>query len=370
MYGSRKADVRTSALLFRRAREADPTYAIGYTNQAGIEIELGHPQIALALLPDAMAVFEGNHQTFTPLATIGIRTGLHAQDAELRGDYAQAEDQEKLGAAALGGGPRQYAALVFAAMDMARQHDGGARAWLAQQPQPPLSPLTQPARQRLQVLLQIEAALEHWPAVIAMEEPTEKAMLQLNRGIDIRVYSATQLRPWLALAKAKTGDIAGAQSLIATTPGDCYDCVRLRGTIAAEAKQWGRADWWFARAVHDAPSIPMAYADWGQALLARGKPDVAIEKFKLANQKGPHFADPLEMWGEALMAKNQSHLALAKFAEAEKYAPNWGRLHLKWGEAMGYAGRKDEARAQYQKASTLDLTAADKAELARVSANV
>jgi Flp pilus assembly protein TadD len=85
--------------------------------------------------------------------------------------------------------------------------------------------------------------------------------------------------------------------------------------------------------------------------------------------KGPHFADPLEGWGEALMAKNQSHLALEKFTEAEKYAPNWGRLHLKWGEALGFAGRKDEARAQYQKALTLDLTAADKAELARVSAH-
>ena len=47
------------------------------------------------------------------------------------------------------------------------------------------------------------------------------------------------------------------------------------------------------------------------------------------------------------------------------YAPNGGRLHLKWGEALGYAGRKDEAQAQYQKASTLDLGAADKTELAR-----
>jgi Flp pilus assembly protein TadD len=76
------------------------------------------------------------------------------------------------------------------------------------------------------------------------------------------------------------------------------------------------------------------------------------------------LADPLEKWGEALMAKNQSHLALAKFAAAEKYAPNWGRLHLKWGEALVYAGHKDDARARYQKASTLDLTSADKTQLA------
>jgi len=96
-----------------------------------------------------------------------------------------------------------------------------------------------------------------------------------------------------------------------------------------------------------------------------GDSDAAIAKFTLANQKGPKFADPLEMWGEALIAKKQPDQALAKFEEADKYAPNWGRLHLKWGEALGYAGRKDEAHAQYQQASTLDLSAADKAELVR-----
>ena len=67
------------------------------------------------------------------------------------------------------------------------------------------------------------------------------------------------------------------------------------------------------------------------------------------------------------MAKNQSHLALAKFAEAEKYAPNWGRLHLKWGEALVYAGKTNEAKTQFARAAQLDLTAADKAELARQS---
>ena len=105
--------------------------------------------------------------------------------------------------------------------------------------------------------------------------------------------------------------------------------------------------------------------DWGQALLDRDEPDAAIAKFTIASQKAPQFADPLEMWGEALMAKNHSDLALAKFSEAEKYAPNWGRLHLKWAEALGYAGNKGEARKQYQAASRLDLSATDKAELAR-----
>src|SRR4029077_13333507 len=92
----------------------------------------------------------------------------------------------------------------------------------------------------------------------------------------------------------------------------------------------------------------------------------AATQFRIANQNGPHFADPMEGWGEGLMAKNQSRVALAKCAEAEKYAPNWGRLHLKWGEALVYVGKKDEAKAQFARAAVLDLTAAEKAELARI----
>jgi hypothetical protein len=65
------------------------------------------------------------------------------------------------------------------------------------------------------------------------------------------------------------------------------------------------------------------------------------------------------------MLKYRSDLAPAKFVDADGYAPNWGRLHMKWGEALGYVGRKDEARARYQIASSPDLSVADKAELTR-----
>ena len=190
------------------------------------------------------------------------------------------------------------------------------------------------------------AALEDWQSVFTQEPAAEQAMRATQVGWDFDSHFNRILRPWLALAKAHLGDVAGGQSLIATTPLDCYDCVRIRGQIASIAGNPVQADSWFAHAVHDGPSLPFAYHDWGRSLLARGKPDEAIAQFTLANQKGPHFADPLEGWGEALMAKNQSHLALEKFAEAEKYAPNWDRLHLKWGEALAHSGNKDEAAKQ------------------------
>jgi len=169
----------------------------------------------------------------------------------------------------------------------------------------------------------------------------------------------------LSLALARNGDFKSAHAAADGLPLDCYGCLHARGQIAALEKNWSEADSWFARAEKAAPSIPFAYAEWGLSLLDRGQPDAAIVQFTLANQKGPHFADPLEGWGEALMAKNQSHLALAKFEEAEKYAPSWGRLHLKWGEALVYAGKKDEAKAQFARAAVLDLTPSEKVELAR-----
>jgi tetratricopeptide (TPR) repeat protein len=213
-----------------------------------------------------------------------------------------------------------------------------------------------------------DAAAGDWRAATA--DARAYAALLGNARVNPKL-SALQVQtlamPLLAQALAGSGDLAGAGTAIAATPGDCYNCIRTRGLVAAAARQWGRGDYWFARAVQAAPSVPFAYHDWGRSLLARGKPDEAIAQFKLSYQKGPHFADALEGWGEALMVKNQSHLALAKFAEAEKYAPNWGRLHLKWGEALAYAGKRDEAKKQFARAAALDLTPSEKSELARAN---
>ena len=216
----------------------------------------------------------------------------------------------------------------------------------------------------VQLALAIETG--SW-AVVRQTVPAMEA--EVARGAAANLGSAFNLRaglwPNLALAEAQTGDFVAAHAQIDRTASDCDLCLRTRAKIDALQKDPGGADFWFAKAELLAPSIPFADQDWGRALLARGQPDDAIEKFKQANQKGPHFADPLEGWGEALMAKNQSHLALAKFAEAEKYAPNWGRLHLKWGGALVYAGKTEEAKKQFTRAAALDLAPPEKAELAR-----
>jgi Flp pilus assembly protein TadD len=70
-----------------------------------------------------------------------------------------------------------------------------------------------------------------------------------------------------------------------------------------------------------------------------------------------------------LVRSNRSDLALAKFEAASQLAPNWGRLHLEWGAALIYLGRKNEARAQWNVAAGLDLTASERAKLARLRAS-
>jgi len=205
---------------------------------------------------------------------------------------------------------------------------------------------------------------QDWKAVLAGAQSMEP-MFQKDPGL--AALKVTRADPPTAIAQAHLGRFADAERLVYGMPGDCYLCLIGRAKVAALEGNPARADWWFDRAVSADPSLPLAYAEWGEALLARGAPDAAIERFKLSNRKGPHFADPLEGWGEALMARNQSHLALAKFETANRYAPNWGRLHLKWGEALYYAGKTDDARAQFARAAALEMTAGDKAELAKVS---
>ena len=72
--------------------------------------------------------------------------------------------------------------------------------------------------------------------------------------------------------------------------------------------------------------MPAGYYSWGAALAKHGDLDGAIAKLKEANQRGPHWADPLKAWGDVLVKQGHPKEALAKYDEALKYAPNWKEL--------------------------------------------
>jgi tetratricopeptide (TPR) repeat protein len=125
----------------------------------------------------------------------------------------------------------------------------------------------------------------------------------------------------------KTGQRAKAEAALnAVGTLTLVDCYRFRADILDLRGDWPGAQAWYAKAVKLAPSIPSGYYAWGVALTRHGNADGAAEKFKAANQKGPHWADPLKAWGDVLLAQGQVKKAIEKYDEALKYAPNWTAL--------------------------------------------
>ncbi|MBA2590615.1 MAG: hypothetical protein H0U98_18545 [Alphaproteobacteria bacterium] len=364
-WGNAIADSTPVQEVERLLRQSLPYPVAGTTtNLAVAELDLGRHELYLTYLRRADELARGGSDGQNPIFAAGLLKSADARLSAALGAYHDAAASMQA-ALSLGYTSINSASYLLAALQMGAHDLAGARAAVVNPvPSGGFFGGVSGLLQRPNFDLDMAWALEDWARVVSRAQLVATIAAK-TPGTASRL--PTTLHPRLAYAQAKLGDIAAAEALIAPTPADCYPCLRQRARIAEVRGQRARADWWFSRAAAIGPSLPFAHTEWGEALLARGKPDAAIEKFKLAKQKGSHFADPLEGWGEALMAKNQSHLALAKFKEAEKYAPNWGRLHLKWGEALAYAGKPDEAKAQFARATALDLTKADRAQLSRVA---
>ena len=352
-----------SLALFKHAAELDPGNALAVNNIAFTEYKRGRWELTLAdnkKLLELLSRADQGQIVKTQVESYRLRA--HAVIASLQGDYLEAErgNATVRQLAGANGGNRRF---MLARYQASAHNLKVARATNVYGPQD--ITIRDAARDTAMVSgsrIAISAMGEDWAGVMrerAALEPLIAAHFYLQDNFDLPTVSL------VALAEAHLGRFAAAEARLKPTPADCYPCLIARAQVAGLQGQHARADWWFARAVAQGPSLPITESEWGHALLKRKQPDAAIAQFTLANMKGPKFADPLQGWGEALMAKNQSHRALVKFAEAEKYAPNWGRLHLKWGEALAYSGDKTEAAKHFARAAALDLTPSEKQELAR-----
>jgi tetratricopeptide (TPR) repeat protein len=363
----------------KKAVELQPFLGDAQNNLALFEGALSHPEQMVAASRAAVRDFTGPGAHFSsPHAARVITLESLANIDEAVGDYADAVAQygKLMNETDFEGS--HWLAVRMASADAALAHDvSNSRQILGSAPDADLLILCctgfgwQPPNFDMPQFRQF-AVMDDWrdglKDIKAMMSVPHAAATKPQGDIGAFPYVATQVWPMLALAQTKTGATATGRETISKTTLDCYTCLVVRGQIASVTGDRKQAEDWFERAIAFAPSIPFAYVDWGQMLLAAHDYDSAIAKFTVANQKGPHFADPLEMWGEALIAKNRSDLAAAKFEEAHKYAPNWGRLHLKWGEALLWSGDKVGAQKQFAIASHLDLTQAERGHLGRMKA--
>ena len=359
-----------ATVLMKHALAIEPDLIVSYAGLGLIARDQSHPEDELVTLREAAAHFRAGARLQDARTMLVESAEWKEITSELSGDYQAAISQLRIEAesGAAYTGPDDLAA---AAGDAALGHDiAGADAllkeWqlakeLAGEPTEHSDAAAWARALRAEVQGQWQRAIEESNVVelLLLKEDAAEPGVVIGHA-----FLKTSVLPRRAVDHARLGNFGTAHAEIDGTAFDCYDCVRARGNIRAAEKDWNAGAFWFADAVKQAPDIPFAYSDWGAMLLHEGRYDAAIEKFREANLKGPHFADPLEMWGEALMAKNRSDLALAKFEEANKYAPNWGRLHLKWGEALFYAGHPDVSKKQIAMAAGLDLSVWDKAALA------
>ncbi|HWY23869.1 MAG TPA: tetratricopeptide repeat protein, partial [Nevskia sp.] len=208
-------------------------------------------------------------------------------------------------------------------------------------------------------------------ALTALEQGEYAKALPLLQSVDTAVAASTDLQSnfssnpscWLALAEEWTGAPAAKVDADLARGGTLVDCYRFKADISDHRGNWPLAQQQYAAAVALAPSIPSSYYSWGEALARHGDLDGAIARFTEANQRGPHWADPLKSRGDALAARHDDKAALQEYEHAEEYAPNWAQLHLSWGRALDRLGRHERAVEQYRKALDQDLTEAERKSL-------
>ena len=355
------ADIPESLVYYHQAAKLLPDFALAWSNAQSMETLLEHEEQSLVESRITERLLSRGGADMTPRAAAILVANVRGVIAYGTGDFTTARTQFAIAADLPDYGGVAEASREYVAVALGFLHEPGA-AVAAWQAMPPAPTGESNADTRAGTKPQLDYAVGDWTAVLAGRAVAEAA---LQRTF-YRNQVPQLIWPYVADAMAHTGDIEGAEALIAKTPMDCDACVVARGDIAVLKHDWKSADRWFALVSARTPSIPFADTAWGSALLQKGDFSAAIAHFAEAHKRGLHFADPLEMWGEALIAQNRSDLALAKFAEAAQYAPNWGRLHLKWGEALKWSGDAAGAAKQFAIAAHLDLTPVEQSERARM----
>lgn len=143
---------------------------------------------------------------------------------------------------------------------------------------------------------------------------------------DPKVYATTVNLICYAAPAAEAAGHPDETDAILSTAGRYVDCYRFRADILDGRGDPAGAQKAYADAVALAPDLPAAYYSWGVALLRHGNLAAAEEKLKAANERGPHWADPLKAWGDVLAKQGNISGAQAKYDEALRYAPKWKQL--------------------------------------------
>jgi tetratricopeptide (TPR) repeat protein len=363
------SSARDALAILQSALEIDPQHPLILLNTASLRLVLGQDEVAMRVAQRAASSFSrrDNLVKLNSDRRDSFPLIVEAQLADLEGDWLRALEIRTRNASRVKS-PLAWRGVRRDRVDtLIALHQPSAALRLNNESRLVDKDISN-ARSGTRALYlpdaEAAASLDQWPQVVAALQAWE---IETTPTLPMRFRDArsTLLWPKLAYARARTGDLAGAQALIAATPLDCYLCVRERARIAELAGDRAAADRWSAEARRQGPSLPFAFAERGQMLMARGDIAGAIAFYEQAVERGPRWADPQKFWGDALMAQGDAAGAIRKYRAAAERAPRWGALHLAWGRALEAQGRREQAREKYTEAARMDLSAADRAEVVR-----
>ena len=349
----RAGSSRDALALSRKARRLAPDWWLPAFQLSGHEFNLGHSEAALIYMRDAVRLKARDPSL--PKDERGT-SFYRMRAAAMVSDFVEREPQ-LLAAQEDPATIAEQGATLDRAVASGMANGGhdilGARARLAR-PQ-----FVRPWRGEIELValsaarMSILEAAEDWE-VLAKEPLSSSPTAQWGKG------GGNGL---IGLAKVASGDVAGGMMILDAAPTDCDGCMLYRARALALTGANAEADRLAAAVEARTPSIPTASLVRGRIRLDAGNPAAALASLREAQKRQPNWADPYRYDGDALAQLRRWTEAVAAYEKAFKLAPKWGGLHLKWGEALAAQGKTAEARAHWQTANGLYLTAPERALL-------
>ena len=235
-----KGDFATSISRARKGASLDPGNALAQGNAAAAEAAAGHDEEELRYsYAERDAASSAGGSQVRPAARVAMERGAISNIAEETGDFVAAiaqYDQQLTGQDFVGS---RWTAAYMKAADLAKLHDVAAsRRALTGYDDASLFVRANTGSGWNQSNLdfpQFEqfAALGDWANA---RKDIERSIAAAPSNQEAQFHIQTW--PLVALAQAKSGHLDTARVTIQKLPLDCYLCLRVRGQIAAEQKNW------------------------------------------------------------------------------------------------------------------------------------
>ena len=187
--------------------------------------------------------------------------------------------------------------------------------------------------------------------------------MNLVRDADKTLTEAEKLAPHdagvlyaLARVKMDLGDMEPAevkmQAYLAQHPNDASAHFGL-ARIYQISVQFDKAKSEFARSIALQPVQTESYFELGSMALKQGEYEEALTQFSHTLERDPHHGGALEGAGEACFQQKHYQQAVDYLQRATEAAPTFPPGHYYLGLALARLGRKDESRAELDRASEL-----------------